>query len=144
MWFMQFTQNSLHLAVQKKKSTLAIQYWMLSCHLHKNLPKNERSEWKSLSHIRLFATPCTIQSTEFSRPEYWSSYWFPFIGHLPNLGMEPRSPALQADSLPAEPPGKPIIIPSCEWFNTFYLTWNMSWATRKLEKEMATLSSILA
>ena len=45
---------------------------------------------------------------EFSRPEHWSGWPFPSPGDLPNLGIEPRSPALQADSLPAEPPGKPI------------------------------------
>ena len=44
---------------------------------------------------------------EFSRPKYWSGYPFPSPGDLPNLGMEPRSPALQADSLPAKPQGKP-------------------------------------
>ena len=44
---------------------------------------------------------------EFSRPEYWSGWPFPSPGDLPNPGIEPRSPALQADSLPAEPQGKP-------------------------------------
>ena len=44
---------------------------------------------------------------EFSRPEYWSGKPFPSPGDLPNQGIEPRSPTLQADSLPAEPPGKP-------------------------------------
>ena len=44
---------------------------------------------------------------EFSRPEYWSAYPFPSPGDLPNSGIEPRSPTLQADSLPAEPQGKP-------------------------------------
>ena len=39
---------------------------------------------------------------EFPRPEYWSGRPFPSPGHLPNLGTELRSPALQADSLPAE------------------------------------------
>ena len=39
---------------------------------------------------------------EFSRPEYWSGQSFPSPGYLLNLGMEPRSPTLQADSLPAE------------------------------------------
>ena len=43
---------------------------------------------------------------EFSRVQYWSGYSFP-SGDLPNLGIEPRSPALQAHSLPGEPPGKP-------------------------------------
>ena len=43
---------------------------------------------------------------EFSRPEYWSGKPFPSPGDLPNPGIEPRSPALQADSLLAEPQGK--------------------------------------
>ena len=43
---------------------------------------------------------------EFSRPEYWSGKPFPSPGDLPNPGIEPRSPALQADSL-TEPLGKP-------------------------------------
>ena len=43
---------------------------------------------------------------EFSSPEYWSGSLFP-SGHLPSPGIEPRSPALWEDSLPAEPPGKP-------------------------------------
>ena len=38
----------------------------------------------------------------------WVAFLFP--GDLPNPGIEPRSPTLQADSLPAEPPGKPILI----------------------------------
>ena len=40
---------------------------------------------------------------EFSRQEYWSGLPFPFPGDLPNLGIEPWSPALQADSLLFEP-----------------------------------------
>ena len=63
--------------------------------------------WKSLSCIWLFVTPQTIQSMEFSRPEYWRGYLFPSLGDLPNPGIEPRSPALQVDSSPAEPQGKP-------------------------------------
>ena len=41
-------------------------------------------------------------SVEFSRKEYWSGLPFPSPGDLPNPGMEPRSPALQVDSLPTE------------------------------------------
>ena len=44
---------------------------------------------------------------EFSRPEYWSGKPFPSPGDLPNQGIEPWSPTLQTDSLPAEPQGKP-------------------------------------
>ena len=42
----------------------------------------------------------------FSRQEYWSGSSFPSPGDLPNPGIEPGSPALQADALPSEPPGK--------------------------------------
>ena len=52
-------------------------------------------------------TPWTVQSMEFSRPEYWSGQPFPSPGDLPNPEMEPSSPVLQADSLLAELPGKP-------------------------------------
>ena len=50
-----------------------------------------------------------------SRQEYWSGLPFPSPGDLPNPGIELRSPALQADTLPSEPPGKPI-----------YNYWNVS------------------
>ena len=43
---------------------------------------------------------------EFSRQEYRSGLPFLSPGDLPNSGMEPRPPVLQADSLPSEPPGK--------------------------------------
>jgi len=46
---------------------------------------------------------------EFYRQKYWSGYPFPSPGGLPNPGMKPRYPTLQADSLPSEPPGKPHI-----------------------------------
>ena len=45
----------------------------------------------------------------FSRWEYWSGLPFPSPGDLPDPGIEPGSPALQADSLPTEPPGKPFL-----------------------------------
>ena len=58
---------------------------------------------KSLSRIRLFATPWTAayqapQSMEFSRQEYWSGLPFPSPGVLPDPGIEPGSPALKTDS----------------------------------------------
>ena len=54
---------------------------------------------KSLSHVRLFATPWTVayqayQSMGFSRQEYWSGLPLPSPGVLPNPGIEPRSPSL--------------------------------------------------
>ena len=67
---------------------------------------------KSLSRVQLFATPWTVAyqappSMGFSRQEYWSGLPFPSPGDLPDPGIEPRSPALQADALPSEPPGEP-------------------------------------
>ena len=44
---------------------------------------------------------------EFSRQEYWSGLPFPSPGDLPDPEMKPRSPTLQVDALPSEPPGKP-------------------------------------
>ena len=58
--------------------------------------------------IDIFPKMSAIWSMEFSRQEYWSGLPFPSPGDLPNPGIEPRSPALQADALPSEPPGKPI------------------------------------
>ena len=51
--------------------------------------------------------PGTIQSMDFSRPEYWSGWPYPSPGDLPNSGIKPRSPTLRADSSPAEPHEKP-------------------------------------
>ena len=66
-------------------------------------------EWvKSLSRVRLFATLWTgahqaPQSIGFSRQEYWSRLPFPSPGDLPDPGIKPRSPTLQADTLTSEP-----------------------------------------
>ena len=49
-------------------------------------------------------------SMEFSRQEYWSGLPFPSSGDLPDPGIEPGSPAFQADSLTSEPSGKPGIM----------------------------------
>ena len=51
--------------------------------------------------------PQTPLSMGFSRQDHWSGEPFPSPGGIPNPGIKPRSPALQAGSLPAEPPGKP-------------------------------------
>jgi len=63
------------------------------------------------SHVRLFVTVWTIAhqaplSMGFSRQEYWTGLSCPPQRDLPNPGIEPRSPLLQEDSLPSEPPGK--------------------------------------
>ena len=63
-------------------------------------------KWKLLICVPFFVTSGTIQSMEFSRPEYWNGEPFPSPRDLPKPGTEPRSPSLQADSLPTEPQGK--------------------------------------
>ena len=60
-----------------------------------------------LSRVQLFTIPWTVAcqaplSMGFSRQEYWSGLSFSSPGDLPDPGIEPRSPALQADSLPTE------------------------------------------
>ena len=62
---------------------------------------------KLLSSVRLFVTPWTVAyqaplSMGFSRQEYWSGLPFPSPGDFPNPGIEPGSPAFQADALTSE------------------------------------------
>ena len=64
---------------------------------------------KSLNRVQLFVTPWTVAyqaplSMGFSRQEYWSGLPFPSPGDLPNPGIEPGSPAFQADALTSQPP----------------------------------------
>ena len=83
------------------------QYICIYTYLHSVL-----SCGQSRSHVQLFATPW-MQPVRllclwgFSRQEYWSGLKCPSPGDLPNPRIEPRSPALQVDSLLSEPPVKP-------------------------------------
>ena len=66
-----------------------------------------------LSHVQLFETSWAEAHLaslfmEFSRQEYWSGLPFPLPGDLPDPRIKPVSPALQSNSLPSEPPGKPF------------------------------------
>ena len=78
---------------------------------------------KLLSCVRLFVIPWTIacqapRSIEFSRQEYWSRQPNPSPRDLPEQGIKPGSPALQAHSLLSEPPGKPeLTLPQYETKN---------------------------
>ena len=74
--------------------------------------RNSSAKVKSLSRVRLFASPWTVAyqaspSMGFSRQEFCSGLPFPSPGDLPVPGIEPGSPALEADALTSEPPGKP-------------------------------------
>ena len=73
---------------------------------------------------------------EIFRQEYWSGLPFPPPGDLPNLGTEPKSPAspaLQVDSLPAEPSGKPQTLCTCAQLSPALCDpMDCSWAVFKL------------
>ena len=80
---------------------------------------------KSLSCVRLFVTLWAVAylaslSMGFSRQEYWSGLPFPSSGDLPNSGIEPESPALEADALTSEPPEKPIVLTETKFLQHFY------------------------
>ena len=86
------------------------------------------------SRVRLFATPWTVAyqappSVGFSRQEYWGGLPFPSPGDLPNPGIEPGSPALQADALPPEPPGKTAICKACQTaILLFCISFSWGWS----------------
>ena len=93
---------------------------------------------KSLSRVRLFATPWTVayqapHSMGFSRQEYWSGLPFPSPGDFPDPGIEPGSPAFQADALASEPPRKPLACVVFIWILKFVAqcllsVWEKSWS----------------
>ena len=90
------------------KASDTVQVPMIS--KHEALPQ-VKVKVKSLSPIRLFATPWTVAyqappSMGFSRQECWSGMPFLSPGQLPDPGIEHRFPALQADALPSEPAGE--------------------------------------
>ena len=91
-------------------------YVLTSSHLYmttgKTIDFHTLNESISYSDMWLFATTWTVAhqaplSIAFPRQKYWSGLPFPSPGNLPSPGTEPRCPALQADSLWSEPPGKP-------------------------------------
>ena len=104
-----------------RKNEIFIEKWPWILWIWWALGANEVTMWvllkmkvkvKSLSSVQLFATPWTVAyqdspSVGFYRQGYCSGLSFPSPGELPDPGIKPRSPVLQADVLPSEPPGKP-------------------------------------
>ena len=102
-----------HANLRQKKSGVAI----LPTGKSRCQSRDDYQVQKWTVHI-LFVIPWTVAhqtrlSMEFSRQEYWSRKPFPSPGDLSNPRIKPRSPALQAVSLPAEPPGKPFSYCRC-------------------------------
>ena len=93
--------------------------YMLVCNIYPSTREQTVSCTDSVTSGSLVTKSCPILaitwtvacqaplSMRFSRQEYWSGLPFPSPGDLPNPGIKPRSPALQADSLPTELCGKP-------------------------------------
>ena len=90
---------------------LAFKFLIFFLILLPNLSSNYCKWPYTISCVQLFATPWAVArraplSMKFSRQEYWSGLPFTSPGDLPNPGIEPSSPAFQANSLVFEPPGK--------------------------------------
>ena len=77
-----------------------------------SMPGFFKLKCKLLSHVQLFATPWTIQSMEFFRPEYWSELPFPSPGDLPNPGVNPGLPHCRQIIYQLSHKGSPRIL---EW-----------------------------
>ena len=69
--------------------------------------------WTVAHHAPLFM--------EFSKQESWRGLLFPSPGHLPDPGIEPKSPALQADSSPSQPQGKPKVMEGAIFFPIYFI-----------------------
>ena len=86
---------------------------------------------RSVTQVKVkFVQLCpTLCDPEFSRPEYWSRQPFPSPGDLSNPGIEPRSPALQADSSQDEPQEKPknTEVGSLSLLQRTFLTQELNW-----------------
>ena len=81
--------------------------WVQSLGREDPLEKEMATHFSTLAwKIPWMEEPGRLQSMGFSRQEDWSGLPFPSPGDLPDSGIEPRSPALQAEALPSEPPGK--------------------------------------
>ena len=109
-----YFSNSLICLCEWMTCPLWSKWWALLCGFV--VPWNDWTSEpvKLLSYVWLFVIPWTVAyqaplSMEFSRQDYWSGLPFPSLGDLPDPGIEPRSPTLQADALPSEPPGKPCL-----------------------------------
>ena len=103
--------------------------WMLSAFSHLEGTCESRSVMSDSLTLWTVARQAPL-SMEFSRQEYWSGLPFPSPGDLPNSGIDPRSPMLQADSLPFEPPGKPKKVHSALVFTTHVCARHFTWPSR--------------
>ena len=145
-----------------ERPNMYLEGWNLQCHLLEERGVGDQVQLqqkvKSLSRVRLFATPWTVAyqpppSMWFSRQEYWGGLPFPSPGDLPDPGIEPGCPAFQVDALTSEPRGKPSHSTGCNHlcplpkpgyqllkimrFREVPNLWTHSWAERVAHPEVA-------
>ena len=123
-----YVPHLLHFAVFPEKKIIKIYFLKDSSHpflprlLHES-PIHTKYKVKLFSCVQLFATPWTVAHQappfmEFSRQGYWSGLPFPSPGDVPDPGIEPGSPTLQADALLSE-------LPNRIWVNPWYILISM-------------------
>ena len=119
-----YLENNSHIyTIWTTDLKLNVYYNFISCHTSEPV--------KLLSRVWLFAIPWTVAyqappSMEFSRQEYWSGLPFLSPGDLPDPGINPRSPTLQAGALLSELTGKPPVILQMEYYSLLlYLCLNI-------------------
>ena len=104
--------GELQLQHQSFQWIFRVDCWEVGCFLFLFLLGRVNSSFESESKVALSCPtlwdPMDCTCMGFSREEYWSGLPSPSPGDLPDPGIEPRSPALQSDALPSEPPGNPI------------------------------------
>ena len=96
---------------------------------------------------KLWAAACwALLSKGFTSQEYWSGLPCPPPGDCPNPGIEPRSPALQADSLLSEPPEKPknIGVGSLTFLQETFPTQKLNWGLLHCRRSLYQLSCYAA
>ena len=101
-------------AISFSKGSFLSKNWTRVSHIAGRFLTDWATKWKwkwKWSRVWLFDTLWTVAyhappSMRFSRQEYWSGLPFPSPGNLPDQGIEPGSPTLEADILTSEPPGK--------------------------------------
>ena len=110
MWDWQ-TWRAINWIIGKEVRKTLFTYISGRKHEELTLLKLKKAKWSCSVVSNSLATPWTIAyqaplSMGFSRQEYWNGLPFPSPGDLPNPGIEPKSPSLQAEALTSEPPGK--------------------------------------
>ena len=92
---------------KRNKEQVGFNNTLIGWQISKYICSYNKHEWIKGSKLKHSRLNKETENLEFSRPEYWSGWPFPSPRDLPDPGIEPGSPELQADSLPAELPGKP-------------------------------------